>query len=665
MLKGQLMDNVVNAQRPLAEQSLLAFSGQTDQPLMGPWADTKPHGQKRVDVTLRDAVRGILVTGATGTGKTVSVMEPALKVLLDAGCGGVVLTTKDADLGLVYDFPEQVVVIGGSNIATPVNLIGSMSLHTIKAFLDGLRLSLNSREPYWGSRSVVYAQFVVETLRLMGDNPTLATIYEALSEPSWFVKRFDEWIGYQPNLPREYRALLDGVLKDPFSILVMGESSQLPEGMAPRDEAPKQYGWHTMHLLPLIQPFSADQRLRERLCDPLAPALDLQEMIYERHQVILTDIPEHVFGSAGRLVNEVLRVAMRNAVLSYDRHREQGYGRDRFTFMVIDEFQHHVSFDQKAAQQGLFDDNAWFDRCREYGHINIVATQGISSLAAKVPANEPPAVMRSLLQNIGTTIGFSSHDPDTLEHLQRHVMGVDQQALSEIVTSHLGLGEAVVISHNLSRHQGSVAAHVRCGAIHGVPAMTYGLGRDEREIPAGRFVVSEQPLLANPLAKDRAFHKEWIEWFQNHQQPLREAMLGVRKGKQVAITPRSDSLNRRTWLCSELDQHGNIQVGFDRIGSWGLRISIEALFRLRDQVEGIEDRGGLARKDTPGGWRIIPQWSAGYRLEHEVGARLTIAHEDWAWICELADQWGSIMDDVQYFHYDGPEDWDDIWPVMD
>lgn len=663
------MNKIVNAQSQLAEQSLLAFSGQTDQPLLGPWADTKPRGQKRVDVTFEDATRGVLVVGAVGTGKTMGVIEPVQKSLLDAGCGGVVLTTKDADLGLLQDFPDRVVVLGGSDIATAVNLIGSMSLQTVKAFLDGLRLSMNSRDPYWGSRSVVYAQFVVETLRLMGENPTLASIYDALSEPNWFVEQFDEWIGNQASVPREYRALLDGVLKDPFSILVMGQSKHLPESMEPRDDAHKQYGWHTMHLLPLIQPFSADQRLRKRLCDPMSPALDLQDMIYEKRKVILTDVPEHVFGSAGRLVNEVLRVAMRNAVLSYDRHQEQGYGRDRFTFMVIDEFQHHVSFDQKAAMQGLFDDNAWFDRSREYGHINIVATQGISSLAAKVPSHEPPAVMRSLLQNIGTTISFATHDPDTLDHLQRHVMGADEQAIGGIVTSHLARGQAVVVAHNLGRHDGSVAAHVGCGAINGVPNMTYGLGRGEREIPKARFGIAALEKLANPLAKDRAHHDEWLEWFQSNSEQLQQAVLGVRKGKPIRIVPKSDSLNRRTWLCSELDNSGNIQVGFercDRQQRWGIRISLDEVFHLREQVEPTPHMQSSVKVKKAGGWRITSQWPSGYRLEHEVGVRLHISQQDWCWICELADQWGCVFDEVQYFHYDGHEDYDDVdWPELD
>ena len=72
------MKNVLTTQIRRAKQSLPTLSGQTDRPLMGPWADTKPHVPKRVDVTFEDATGGVLVIGASGTGKTVGVVETAL-----------------------------------------------------------------------------------------------------------------------------------------------------------------------------------------------------------------------------------------------------------------------------------------------------------------------------------------------------------------------------------------------------------------------------------------------------------------------------------------------------------------------------------------------------------------------------------------------------------
>lgn len=648
----------------LADCPLLVFSGKTEQPLFGEWAGQVPVGQKRVEVTFEDATRGVIVTGMTGTGKTVSVMEPALKALLDAHCSGVVLTTKDADLGLADDYPDQVVVLGGSEMAEPVNLIGNMSLHTLKAFLDGLRMQLNSREPYWGSRGVVYAQFVVETLRLMGENPSLATIHDMLVEPALFAEKFDPWVAKQVALPEQYRTLLDAVLRDPFSLLVVGRSKHTPDDVDPRDDAPKQYGWQTMHLLPMLQPFAADQRLRKRLCDPDAPGLDMESLIYEQRKVVLTDIPEHVFGAAGRVVNELLRVAMRNAVLGYERHRHEGYGRDRFTFMVIDEFQHHVSLDRNAAARGLFDDNAWFDRSREYGHINLVAVQGVSSLAAKVPESESRSALASLLQNLGTTVGFATHDPETVRHLQAHVLGAGAQAVHEIVSGHLRRGEALVVSHELSRHDGSVVAHVASGAIHGAPHMAYGLRRGERVVPAGRFRPIEGATVKNPLAASQAYHANWSRWFEKARAPMQHAVAGVLNGAPVRSPmhqrQKPDLVGRSTWLATELDPAGRVRIGLQRVSkeaAWGLTVPARAIYALQAEVtrEGTLDGelpkgGGMVPSERTAGWSVKEpsafDHDANYWLEHEGGARIAMSQDDWAWLCQAARAWWSVIEEV-------------------
>ncbi len=654
----------------LADRPLLVFAGKTADPLFGDWAKGVPAGQKRVEVTFEDATRGVLVTGMTGTGKTVSVIEPALKALLDAQCSGVVLTTKDADLGLVDDYPDQVVVLGGSEIATPVNLIGNMSLHTLKAFLDGLRAQLNSREPYWGSRGVVYAQFVVETLRLMGENPSLATIHDMLAEPGLFARKFDPWIGHQTALPEGYRTLLDAVLRDPFSLLVVGRSRHAPDDTDPRDDAPKQYGWHTMHLLPLLQPFAADRRLRQRLCDPEAPALDMGSLIYERRKVVLTDIPEHVFGAAGRVVNELLRVAMRNAVLGYERHRAEGYGRDRFTFMVIDEFQHHVSLDRDAAARGLFDDNAWFDRSREYGHINMVAVQGVASLAAKVPGSESRSALMSLLQNLGTTVGFATHDPETVAHLQGHVLGAGAQAVHEIVSGHLRRGEALVVSHELARHEGSVVAHVGSGGIHCAPHMAYGLRRADRAVPTGRFQPIAEAEMTNPLAGSQAYRTDWLRWFEMKRASMQRAVTGVLRGAPVQSPmhrrTKPDAIGRTTWLVSELDDAGRVCIGLERRSSdaaWGVTVPVGVIEVLQASVsrDGTLDTelalgGG---RGSAGGWAVDAPTAfhsdGTCWLEHEGGARIAVSRDDWDWICLIAGAWRSVIDDVSSALSDEPD----------
>ena len=644
---------------PLREQTLLAFGGQTTQPLYGPWANVGR--EQQVQITFDDATQGILVLGTTGSGKTVTAMEPSVYRLIEAGCSGMVLTTKSADLGIADEFPDRVLMLGASTLCTPVNLIAGMPMNLVRSFLDELRMqnSVAKHDGYFGSRGPVYAELVLETFRLMDRNPTLACIYRALVEPKWFTSQFDDWIGRQTSLPPRYIQLVKGVLADEFNILALGGSRYAREDHENSRTMHEQYTWQTNQLATPLAHFATDARVKEQLCSEEAPPLDMTKLLYEDRKVILTDLPETELGGVGRVANGLLRSRMRNAVLTYSHHREKGFGTDSFTFMVIDEFQHHVSLDNTAAMRGLFDDDSWFSQSREYGHINIVATQGISSVAARLPWGQQPATVRSLLQNLGTTLCFSSHDPDTMEFISTNVFAADGRAAQQIVSGNLQVGEALCLSKHLVRHGGSVVAHVQGGATPGAPHMSYGLQRSKRPVPVGRFAKAEQPMDENPFASQSAGATGWDEWFEQNQGILHEHMLGA----MSMSFPRLSNLDDR--LDAARDRHGR-SLAVDRWasgddccaivieqvqsqGGWSLTLRIPALKALADQ-----GRTQLEEEDNPlfsesaatlkdsDGWqlRLHPPRGAHdtVALRRERRMEFHITRANWDWIREVADR---------------------------
>lgn len=649
----------------LAQQQLLAFHGATSQPLSGPWAKDAPGDKARLEITFADAARNILVLGATGSGKTVTAIEPAIRAMIDQHCSGLILTTKDADIGLVADFPDRTVVIGASSLARPVNLIGGMPVETLEAFFEALRSRLRSqRDPYWGSRAVVYGLFVYETLGLMGRHPTLACIYDALAKPSEFVALFDPWIETQPELPQHYHMLLQDVLVDSFSILVVGGSRHAKEReVLSLNEPLKQYSWQTLHFLPLLRPFAANGHLRSKLCEPDGEPLDLAALMYGERKVIVSDVPYRMFGTAAHVVNEVLRLRMRHAVLDYRHHRRDGYGRHRFTFMVIDEFQQHLNLAPEAASSGLLDDNTWFDRSREYGHINIVATQGLSSLEARVPGEVTVAALASLLQNFGTTVCFATHDAATLGHLATHAGAADRDAVRTIAAGNLAVGEALVVSHQLARHDGAVIAHVRGGAIYGAPQMTYGFRRSERSVPADRFEAPDIAL-PNPLLSAAASETLWDEWFERYETVFRLQVDALFVGEPVGMMrprPPWDPRGRRTWLSSEVDRQGWLWISLERESPevfWRVSLPFENLIALcqgsRDLIpaERFEELDAqdvdAGEREPRGGWEISPLVSgfriAGWRIETPHGTGVGVDVHDWQWIRDTAERWSAIVD---------------------
>jgi hypothetical protein len=125
----------------------------------------------------------VLVTGTTGSGKTSGVMLPALRRLIETGCSGIVLTAKEAHAGIAEEYPDRIVVIGASDDAEPVNLIGDLATETQRARLDTLRGDLRIREDsYWGLRAIEYALSASHQLRQAGGRYALCTMCVGVSQ---------------------------------------------------------------------------------------------------------------------------------------------------------------------------------------------------------------------------------------------------------------------------------------------------------------------------------------------------------------------------------------------------------------------------------------------------------------------------------------------------
>ena len=74
-----------------------------------PW----PLGQRllrlspRDDLTIADALTGVIVTGATGSGKSSGPGEALAKAYLRAGFGGVIHTVKPSDVETALRWPQE------------------------------------------------------------------------------------------------------------------------------------------------------------------------------------------------------------------------------------------------------------------------------------------------------------------------------------------------------------------------------------------------------------------------------------------------------------------------------------------------------------------------------------------------------------------------------
>ena len=480
-------------------QPLLVLKGVDTKPLHGCYATQgKAEGaaliheglDDTVIITFDDANRHLMTVGATGSRKTTSVQAPAVLRLIETGCSGLVVDVKGEYRHLADEFPDKVLVIGADDDAAPYNLIQGMSDEQFVAFLNENRTI--QKEPYWGAMGVQDAKFVRKTYQLMGTEPTLADIVDALKEPQMFVRSCDAFVKCQTCLPNDYMSLLKAVRSNRFSILAMGESQLLDIDAPGMEDVQKQYSWQTNGLINVLAPFSVDQCLRAKF-SPKSEADEseahtglpsMEDLLYRDRKVLLMDVPVDRFGSTAHVISKLMRIRMISAITGFRRQKQIGCGEDFYTFFAADEYQHLISVDQESNALGLYDDTAFFDRCRGYGHINLIATQSISALQARSPTG---VAIDCLLQNIGTLIVFSSADPATDRLLKGRVSAMDEEQISSVVRSDLPAGHAYVVGRALRRHgNATLVSRVKATAIPGAPHMSrYFAGMPEpKRVPA-------------------------------------------------------------------------------------------------------------------------------------------------------------------------------------
>ena len=501
----------------LKNEPLLVFKGVNAKPMHGRYAERCTEAgapsaihegmEKSVVITFDDANRHLLVLGATGARKTTNSLAPAIAQMIAKHCAGIVVDVKGEYRHMADLHPDRVVVVGADDDATPYNLIEGMSDEQFSSFLE--EITPRVREAYWGSQGIKDARFIRKVYELMGAEATLANIVEALQAPAEFVKMADTVIMSRTTLATDFQSLLEAVIANSFSILARGGSKLLDEDAPGMDEVQKQYTWHTAGLISALAPFSVNAALREKFSpDPnkeagqqAEPLPNMEDLLYRDRKVLLLDLPLDRFGSTAHVVSKLLRIRMISAITGFRDHKRIGCGDSFYTFFAADEYQHLVNIDQEASAGGLFDDTTFFDRCRGYGHINLIATQSVSALRAKVDSVSGDRGLDCLLQNIGTVVVFSSSDPATDSLLRGRVSAVDAEQISSIVRSDLPAGEAYVIGRSMARHGGTtLVARVKGSEIPGQEHMSrYFAGMPD---PLRAVIYSAQPdYVVNPHHK--------------------------------------------------------------------------------------------------------------------------------------------------------------------
>lgn len=363
----------------------------------------KAHLNDEVEIDFKTATTNIAVFGGTGTGKTTGVCYPAVYNLIKNHCSGLILDVKGDYTKLAIQINEEmntekIYRLGVKEDCAKFNLISGIEPEKLKAFLNyGLSSVRGTLEKYWGSNGIEDTVLIYEVVKDCGINPTLADLYYLITNPDDLEKMKSE-------CSEEIIAKINRrVSSDGFSIF----NNKKDTDAATRRE---QRTWQFSALNNVLKPFYEDPYLNYHFCNNDFN-VSYSGIIYKERKSIVLEVPFSKYAVSSLFILKVVKASFIDSIKQQDisELKAKGYSEDKFTFMLVDEYQQFLTNDTDPA----VDDNNWFDISRGYGHINIISSQSVDSLDAKAGQ----AYTNQLIGNCMNIVHLATHAVRSLENI--------------------------------------------------------------------------------------------------------------------------------------------------------------------------------------------------------------------------------------------------------
>ena len=474
---------------PLRDQPLLVFS--KNGPARVGQVDSS------YEISFDDATRNVVVLGGTGRGKTESIMLPAAGRMIGNGCTGLILDAKGDFTILAEQYSDAVGVVGPGT-GTRINLLAGIELGTFRALMEDMQGRYHQSEKYWGSLGVEDAVLVFLYVRETGRDPSLRDIHDGLSKPQEFCLNLERSLRTRETVSKALIEQIRSRLQDEFGLLRLG-GFQGEESESSR--AKEQYSWQTNAIVKAIGVIVSNPDLERAFC--AASSDSIEQLVFSDRKTLVLDVNADQYPDAAFTIGRMLRLQFMKAVTTtYRKRRSEGLGKDTFTFMLLDEYQQFVNAAVQRQTDTLRDDNTWFDRSRGYGHINIVATQSISSLYAQVDRSAADTI----IQNCQNTIILPTTDGPTLDRAALLCeSGSHGASVRESLLNPSTQGEGFVhVANSSARRGGSAAGLMKAGVVTAQESafMNAYIGTSQ---PVSRHSRSpnQQELARNPYSREQ------------------------------------------------------------------------------------------------------------------------------------------------------------------
>lgn len=374
-------------------------------------------------LSFEDGLHHLLCLGTTGSGKTMSLMAPALRSHIAAGHGGLVIDIKGslfkwiraiaAEAGRLSDIVEY----GTFPSAVKTNICSNMDASDFYDFCVGLlkdNFDNSSNNMDFHVKSAGVARDCLELMRLLNrhapkncrDNfiPNLRVIAEMFQNhrrATALFAYFAEELAARENL--EHRQFVDRVQSTRFHVLTQDDDAYGATHL-------EQLAYVTDYLKNAFKVFLDAPGVLQNFNAHTSRGVDLEEAFRDNRLVVLRFGP-----GAGKVGAHIARKLVNDYYDLIYRHGMENL--ETMKFVCIDEFQ-----DIADLSHGRFSDRNFIGMAREFRAGFLAATQSASSLLA--PSVRPEAV-ESFISNCNCKVFFFSDDILTRDLAKRYEPNLD------------------------------------------------------------------------------------------------------------------------------------------------------------------------------------------------------------------------------------------------
>lgn len=413
---SEITGNVDDVKGDLEKVRDLKFSANT-YPLLRIFK--KGVSGKVVDFNIAEAKKNIITLGTTGSGKTTSVLLPALENLIKHNNVGLILDVKSElyqdvyHIAKLHERADDIVFIGTQEFCTPINLLASLKneeqLRNIIAACTPSSGSQNNGD-YWQSNGVEDVMNVVSLDRWYNEYKgrkyryNFNTLLDYILDAKKIKLLYKDLAEVACYMPEGVANTMQKTLVDSFSII----NAAINENDS---DVQNQKTWRSGQVATVLKPFTEEPFASNLNCEDNPKTL--HDLIFKDGKIIVLTIPIE-YEAVGFVLGKLLREIYYKSVLSNSLEDRQklklGDDFNRYTFLLIDEYQGFVN--TKAAN-GVITDDTWGSISRSFENINIYATQSIRHMDNAIGETAADVIM----SNCASEIILRAQDRRTLGHV--------------------------------------------------------------------------------------------------------------------------------------------------------------------------------------------------------------------------------------------------------